>query len=412
VLAECKRQYTLQAVFARDVVSIHRDGLLTLTGLDTPGELAGCVLPGLVPAEGGGGLVEALRQHTGQVAVLDGPEHHLARAGSTDAPTAAQLVRELEQGLRLTGLRAVVNLNAVLPPSSVNELAGGPLFAGQRPAPAPETLVQLADQLLDALLHSTLSAEQRRIDWHLAEGDFAPASRERLLRVARCLLEGAPLACVFDRPRRPVALAEGIDRQHPAVLLQVGLHLPRLAVQSGTTGDTGRFLNKLGSLARLALSAGVQKRAFLRRPALARGFLLDRARLMVTPLGLDVVVRTLTGRGLCAGGAALDVGRQVVLRLRDVLRQDGRLSRLETCLDGPAGAAAEETAGLTPWEPTAGVKNQWRAAGALHAVAEHGTLTLFPPDKGPVGAEQVADWLRAIWEQTEVVRVSLGGRGG
>ena len=73
---------------------------------------------------------------------------------------------------------------------------------------------------------------------------------------------------IIDRAPYPVPLAEGVNRQHPAVLLQVGLHLPRLAVQTGTTADAGRFLNKLGSLARLALSAGVQKRAYLRRPAL------------------------------------------------------------------------------------------------------------------------------------------------
>jgi hypothetical protein len=433
VLAECTRQYTLQTVFARDVVSIHSDGLLTLTGLDTPGELAGCVLPGLSPPEGDGGLVEALRQlrqHTGQVVVLDGPEHHLAQASrehprpEDDAGAVARLVRELEQGLRLTGLRAVVNLNAALPPSSLDDLAGGPLFAGQRTNPEPETLVELADALLDRLARLPQAPGSLRIDWHLAERDFVPESRarERLLRVAGLLLASggceppvAPVACVFDRPRRPVPLAEGINRPHQAVLLQVGLHLPRLAVQTGTTADTGRFLQKLGSLARLALSAGVQKRAYLRRPALARGFLLDRARLLVTPIGLDAVVRTLTGKGLCAGGAALELGRQVVQRLRDVLRQDGRAARLEACLDGPASftlggqgvEASEDVAGVTAWESAAGLKNQWRAAGVLHGVAEHGTLALFAPAPQGMTVEQVAECLQTIWQQTEVTRLRL-----
>jgi hypothetical protein len=222
--------------------------------------------------------------------------------------------------------------------------------------------------------------------------------------------------------------------------LTVGLHLPRLARQSGTDGDSTRFLQRLGSLARLALSAGVQKREFLRRqertrperspetPAITSGFLLDRARLVVTPIGLDHVVETFTGRGLMAGGASLDFGRQVVQRLRDVLRQDGRASHLETCLDGPfdfrldsdcglriadcgfteqATIGAEQVAGLTAWDATAPVKNQLRAAGALHAVSEHGTLALFLPKERPGTAEQVADWLRAAWQQTEVVRLRL-----
>ena len=54
-----------------------------------------------------------------------------------------------------------------------------------------------------------------------------------------------------------------------------------------------------------ALSAALQKREYLRRrvrqcPGLGRGFLLERARLLVTPLGLDEAVTTLLGQGLCA----------------------------------------------------------------------------------------------------------------
>ena len=82
--------------------------------------------------------------------------------------------------------------------------------------------------------------------------DFAPASSERLHRAARLAADGAALAFVFDRPRRPVALAEGIDRKHPALLLTVGLHLPRLAALPGVSADPALFLQKVGSLARLA----------------------------------------------------------------------------------------------------------------------------------------------------------------
>ena len=59
--------------------------------------------------------------------------------------------------------------------------------------------------------------------------------------------------------KEPVALAEGLDRQHSAVLLAVGLHLPRLIAQCGPQIDPPLFLRKLDSLARLALSAATQK---------------------------------------------------------------------------------------------------------------------------------------------------------
>src|SRR5262249_23482364 len=44
ILERCARDYARHAVFARDLVAAHNDGLLLLTGLERPLELAGCVL--------------------------------------------------------------------------------------------------------------------------------------------------------------------------------------------------------------------------------------------------------------------------------------------------------------------------------------------------------------------------------
>ena len=428
VLHDCTREYSLQSIYTRDLLAARGAGLLTLTGLETPNELAGCVLG---PAADLIAELEELRRFVGGLVVLDGPEYLLAAHGRTDA---GPFVRELAIGLRLTSLRAVVNLNSATPPSWAGELAEGPLFAGRQPTLSTEALARLSGELLHELLHpapSISSSGLWRIDWHLGERDFGEESarRELLQRLARLALEGAPLSFVFDRPRRPIALAEGIQRQHPAALLTVGLHLPRLAEQPGIDGEPNKYLSKLGSLARLALSAGVQKREYLRRlergrprpasdgPALTSGFLLDRARLVVAPVGLDAVVRSFFTKGLSAGGAALDFGRQIVLRLRDVLRQDGRYAHLDTCLDGPfdfrlaetmdAGPALESVAGLTAWDATAVLKSQLRSAGMLHDVAEHGSLALFLPAEPTTTPEQVGDWLRSVWQQSDVVRLHL-----
>jgi hypothetical protein len=434
VLPSCMRDYTLQTVFTRDLVSARGAGLLTLTGLESPTELAGCVLgPPLDPGAGLISAIEELRRFVARFVVFDGPEHLLA---AHDRPSVRDFARDLPIGLRLTGLRGIVNLNSAAPPSWAGALAAGPLFAGQQRTPHAEQLRELADELVQELLHPTHSipcAGAVRVDWHLGERDFAtePAVRERLQRLARLALEDIPLSFVFDRPRRPTALAEGVDRQHPAALLTVGLHLPRLAAQPGIDGDANKFLPKLGSLARLALSAGVQKREYLRRlergrsrpagdgPALTSGFLLDRARLVVAPVGLDSVVHSFLKKGLSAGGAALDFGRQIIQRLRDVLRQDGRNAHLDTCLDGSfrfrlaeandtqgEWPTIEETAGLTAWDARAALKSQWRSAGILQGVAEHGTLALFLPDER-TSPEQVAEWLHTIWQQTDVVRLRL-----
>lgn len=429
VLPACVREYTLQTVFTRDLVAAQSAGLLILTGLETPAELAGCVLG--PPFDAGAGWIaflEELRRFVGRFVVLDGPEHLLA---GQDRPNVAAFVRDLGISLRLTGLQGIVNLNSAAPPSWAGELAEGPLFASQQRTPHGEQLRALADEIVKELLRPAPKipfAGSVRIDWHLSERDFAgePARRERVRQLARLALDGAPLAVVFDRPRRQTALAEGIDRQHPAVLLSVGLHLPRLALQPGIDGDATKFLSKLGSLARLALSAGVQKREYLRRlersrprpaadaPALTSGFLLDRARLLVAPVGLDCVVHSFVKKGLSSGGAAVDFARQIVQRLRDVLRQDGRNVHLDTCLDGPFSfhlsddwPLAENVAGLTAWDATASLKNQLRAAGILHGIAEQGTLALFLPQDGTLSPEQIADWLHTAWQQTDVVRLRL-----
>jgi hypothetical protein len=422
VLAGCLRSYTRQAVFTRDLVAAHDDGLLTLTGLEAPLELAGTVVEAPPPVA----LLEALleaRQVTADVVALDGVEHTLAQSGRGAEAAAEGFAHELAAGLRATGLRGVVNLNAAVPPAWAGDLAEGPLFAGLRPAPAPGRLAALADAVLEALRHGP-SAGPLRIDWHLGENDLAPPAQERLRRLARHAAEDGRLAFVFDRPRKPLALAEGIDRRHAALLLTVGLHLPRLAEQPGANTDPGLFVQKLGSLARLGLSAAVQKREFLRghgagRPALYRGFLLERARLAVAAVGLEAAARALTGRGL-GEGKAPDLARQAVQRLRDVVRQDGRACLLDACLDAPAdfvlgGRDAlsagglpppAQVAGLTGWDAAVPVKAQLRAAGVLHGLAEGGTAALLLPEGMP-DPEQVADWLRWAWRQTEVVRVRL-----
>src|SRR5262249_19659471 len=150
------------------------------------------------------------------------------------------------------------NVNSSTPPSWAGDLATGPLFEPSQ-APPPG----LVDELVEGLLAESPRGSVQ-IDWHLSERDWLPQARGRLHRIVQRALAGAPLAFVFARPRKPLDLAEGIDRGHPAVLMSVALHLPRLAVQTGSR-DPERLLAKLGSLARMALSAGMQKRAFLRR---------------------------------------------------------------------------------------------------------------------------------------------------
>jgi hypothetical protein len=423
ILRSCRRSYSLQTVFARDLAAAQSDGLLTLTGLDNPLELAAHTLQ---PSRPGDSLIAALAESrvlVGECVALDGPEYSLAPSAASPEMAAEQFVRDFLLGLGVTGLRAVVNLNAALPPSWADDLAAGPLFVDQRRSPDLARLAALNDAILGALVSHPIAP--MRIDWHLSERDFTAETQHRLLAVARHALAGAPVAFVFDRPRSPVLLAEGIDRKHSAVLLTVGLHLPRLLEQPGVQNDPELFLRKLGSLARLALSAGTQKRDFLRRqgtdrPELLRGFLLGRARLVVAPVGLESVVQSLIGAGLCQG-RSLDCARQIIERLKTVLSRDGSACRLDASLDAPIGALQEperafgvgfrpelaQVAGLTPWDSAAPIKAQLQAAGALHAAADTGTAAVLLPANAMLAADQAVEWLRWAWKHTAIARLHL-----
>jgi hypothetical protein len=146
----------------------------------------------------------------------------------------------------------------------------------------------------------------------------------------------------------------------------------------------------------MAVSAGAQKRKFLRRQAdgtgVARGFLLDRARLVVAPVGLEAVVRRLTGQSPTRSPLALDCACRIVETLTTCLAAAGQVAHLDAVL-----ADAEEPAAFaTP-------QQQLQAASKLHALAGHGTA--WVQVAAGARAEQVLELLRFAWKRSEVGRV-------
>jgi hypothetical protein len=378
--AELVRQalttFSLDHVYGRDLAAAHRAGLLVLTGLDAPAQLAAItvtVADPALPLDYLAPLARARRLASGW-AVLDNP------------PPSEAMARIIAGA----GLPVRVQLNSTAAP------AAAPLFA-------EVSEPQHADPgvLFDAAA----------VDWHLADADFSGPA-DRLLRPIRHALDGRDVAFVFDRPKRPPSLGPGLDRQHPAVLLVAGMHLPALARHADADGDVELFLRKLGSLARLAVSAAVQKRQYLRQhgdESLRRGLLLERATLLVAPLGLDAVVRTFTGTGIVEGKPALDLARRLVEHMQAALTDEGRRRLVDTVLDAPPVPTFDnEEAGLTTWDADAPAERQLSASGKLHAVASSGTAVVAFADRP--AAERVAELLAYAWRQTEVARLQLGVR--
>ena len=79
---------------------------------------------------------------------------------------------------------------------------------------------------------------------------------------------------------------------------------------------------------------------------------LDRARLVVVPVGLEAVVRSLAGNGICASNPALELAEQILSSLWANLRQAGNAASLDVCVDGPSWTAFSPAAGfaLSPEE--------------------------------------------------------------
>jgi hypothetical protein len=415
VVRQCLRTYTERAVVSRDLVSAEKAGLLRLAGMDTPRSLTRCVL--------GTHSETAIDTHysseltgacdvAGQGLVLDGPEWHATDPG--DKLRREFLLTWLAHLPALSRRHVVVNLNAAQPPAWARRRDAGPLFADEAATLEPVSL-PLLDNALEVV--PPAGAWNARWDWHLQARDFAAgAHRERLRRVAERASAGSPIAFVLDRPRRPVALAEGMDRSRPAVLMEVGVDLGAFLRLPEVASNGDAFREKLSSLARMAVSAGVQKRRYLRRHAegtlLARGFLLDRARLAVVPLGLDTVVWTLTGQGPAASPSALGLARQLLQVLQDQLQLAGRDAHLEVGIDSPGPGLSEllapgtlATAGLSLADAETTPEQQLSAAGALHAVTGQGTARVLLPDGAAPTPDALVDLLQYAWRRTDVVRV-------
>jgi hypothetical protein len=410
-------EISLTEVFPRNLVAAHREGIITLTGLEHPFELAGAVVNRACDqSRSGMGIreaVESAREYTGRFVAIDGLDHALAQFDGEPHDLARQFAIELSAALRAAGLSAIVNLSVAKPPDCARDLSDGPLFAEFQQTLEPARIAALAEALLSELLgRSQRDDGSVSLAWHLSSEDFMPRSQSRLQWLARVALDGGALEFIFDRPRKPVALGGGLTRQEPALLLAVGVHLPRLTDHAAASSDN--YLAKVGTLARLARSAGHAKQDFLRRrgrAAITSGFLLDRARLLVVPVGLEFVVRELTSQSLCDGGAGTHFGVQIARRLREALAA-GKRHNLEAVLDSypiPLTPLAEthtlkERPGLQVADAGISPRHQLDAATALR-VSGGSMATLAIPAEPDFSTVEAAALLQYAWTQTEISRL-------
>jgi hypothetical protein len=390
------RSYSLAQAYPRDLAFAHRDGLLRLLDLDHPGEMAGVVWPlsGPLPTDGWEMLEAfmAARAVAGGFIAIDGPDYALARLDGEVSERVAHFLQAIERCVELTGLRVILNLNIAEPPPWAQRRDLGPLFQDVRPDFDRDEVDRVADQLLRR-------AERHSVVWHLSERDYEDAKSERLRGTIAAAAARAPIEFAFDRPRRPVQLGPGIDRDNPAVLGCVGLNLPHFVEQLGG-GHVGReaFAKKLPSLVRFAKSAGHVRQDYLRRHGradLQQGFLLERAVQIVAPLGLIAASRSLVGEA-ARWNDVIDFACGALETIRKTLAAD-RSRTISTRIDWPCRLVNIDDLlfignnGLSP-------QQEIRLGAELLCAAGSGSLTLRlnPNDSGSV--EQFEGLLRLAWK--------------
>lgn len=390
---QCLRAYSLNAVFGRDLAAAHQAELLELSGLSSPQQLEAIVVE--PPQKGqpdspwslGWSQVKDASSRASRL-VVDSPELLFAAHGPAwlEGIHAAHIAYQ-----RVT----VFNLRMATRPAWANELAVGPLFAKTSSVPTP------TDSDTVAMLHA---AECNRtqsflFDWHLEAKDFEDDADRQ---AAEWLLARPKLwsttTFVFDRSRQPEGLAVGIDRSRPATLLRVGLHLSRFLRLPEIAGDPDKLLAKLPSFMRMAVSAGVQKRNYLRRhcPELSRGFLLDRARLVVEPGWLDEAVHDMVGVLPHQSKPALDVARRIMQTLTDSANRDGRASSLDVvvALNRLVHVKAPAT------EMTAQLQTGSDLLNSVH----DGALHVVTP---PFSADELWRRLEMVWRTPNISRLRI-----
>lgn len=325
------RDYSLHVVFSRDLAAAHEEGLITLAGLTEPEGLAAMVVggdkedSGHFPDE----IIRRLHEARSRVLIWDSPEYHL------EEHTAGPWLRTLVAAARALAKRVVVHVHTTPPPAWARPSPAGPLFTGPVPTSRDGVLRALLQAWSDCAEEDALS-----LHWHLSESESETALVAMLQHLPARAGYQAALHFHWDRARQGVVLGEGIDRERPAVLMRVGLNLPLLLGRRGVDGDVERFLQKLPSLARMAIRAGVQKRRFLREhgdPSLLRGFLLDRATLVVVPRGLLEVLTGLLGRAAdpTQRGPATELCRRIVQAIDATVQAESASTGLPVTVGAP-----------------------------------------------------------------------------
>lgn len=305
--------------------------------------------------------------------------------------------------LEATGAMGVLHLNFPKAPLWFQGLNYGPLFQ-----PEMQSNKEKAFLLTRAFLDAWIEASPKRLKMHWHQiGDLDANVKPIFDYLSQNAHNWA-----FSRLAKsgPDYLSNKPDRN---VLDKISLRLDKLAKACMRKGILHKFGIRLPSLVRLGISAGIQKRAFIRKIEIERrqneemkvnlgaGFLLEKARLIITPKGLPELLENIfPGKSLVDDEVTLYV-KNVLSVLKETVRSEEikgfiaisiDLSHLLEVKDSKIKALVEAQSGgpklLIPKDLQS--KSKWLNS----LVAEDDLLSIFVTNKEPLLDENKKLWTK------------------
>ncbi|MCS6978063.1 MAG: ATP cone domain-containing protein [Gemmatales bacterium] len=399
--------FTLHHVLSRHVTAAATEGLLHLGGLARPRELSAALCrlfspSEALPSEGVDpfGALRRIRRYVGDTVAFAAPERDLAlmdvRIGEIP-----RLVRDLHAAAGLLGLNVVLNLGHDLD-TAEEEPSRETLFVEQDWGQSTDRLRGFREVLVEEVL-ALEDGSTIGLDWHLCETDFqSTEGRRRLGNLLRAALRGRPIRFVCRRGSKQTPLGDGLHRSQPAVLLWVGLDLEALRRRIGKPATPEDLALRTLSLARLAASAGVQKRDFIRNCGQGDWppFLLDRAAVGLRLHGLDHVLEELHGPQPFTKADAWAFAVPFAKHLTESLRQESRRLPLPVVFDD------QFCTDLGSLEATDQLGQTARQLGKWHEALGSGTWRITLPQKAPDG-DKLVNTLSALWKRPGICRIAF-----
>ena len=334
---------------------------------------------------------------------FEGAEYLAQEQPRVDVKLFKNALTIMDACLETSGVLGVLHLNFPSAPSWFTGLNYSPLFQPELQISKEKTLY-LTRAFLDAWIEAC--PKSLKMHWHQVGGIDA------ILRPTFDYLSKNTHNWAFSQLSKPAPnyLANKADRN---VLDKIYLRFDRLAKACMRKGILHKFINRMPSLVRLGVSAGIQKRAFIRKIEIERrqneemkvnlgaGFLLEKARLIVAPKGLPELLENIfPGKSLADDEVTVYV-KNVLTVLKETVRSEEIKGFIQISIDLSHLLEVKDSKIKTLIESQRGgpkffipkdlqIKSKWLNS----LVSEDDLLSVFMTNKEPIREENKKSWTK------------------